>query len=53
MLPASFIQRFWRNVATYVINLCVVFAYRLVWLGAEGLGHTQKGSQKEHDVDRG
>ena len=25
MLPASFIQmeRFWRNIATYVINLCV------------------------------
>ena len=44
MLPASFIQmeRFWRNIATYVINLCVDrFTYWLIRLGTGGLGHTR------------
>ena len=47
MLPASFIQmeRFWHNIATYVIKLCVDrFTCRLIRLGAGGLGHIQKGT---------
>ena len=45
MLSANFIQmeRFWHNIATYVINLCVDrFIYQLIRLGAGGLEHTQK-----------
>ena len=48
MLPASFIQTedFWHNIAVNVINLCVDckvnhFTYRLILLGAGGLGYTQ------------
>ena len=53
MLSASVMQMeaFWHNVATYVINLCVVFHLmnltQLIQLGAER--HTQKGTCNLHN----
>ena len=54
MLPASFIQmeRLWRSIATYVINLCVdhvVFTYRLIRLGAGGWGIHKRNMLTEVD----